>query len=94
MLVERLQSLPLLQSWLVAPRLVSSRVLVSLSRQRVRDLADPSGVCGSDARSFSTPSLTLRDADTKLRPKRDWPQSDQARTDFATMESNLEFIMS
>jgi hypothetical protein len=37
--------------------------------------------------------LTLRQADRASPEGRDWPEDGQARTDFATIESNLEFIM-
>ena len=38
-------------------------------------------------------SLTLRQADQASPRGQDWPQSVQARIDFAAIESNLEFIM-
>jgi hypothetical protein len=50
-------------------------------------LAAPSAPRGAEA-------LTLRQADQASPERRDWPQSGQARTDFAAIESNLEFIMS
>jgi hypothetical protein len=39
-------------------------------------------------------ALTLRQADQASPEGRDWSQRDQARTEFAAIESNLEFIMS
>jgi hypothetical protein len=36
----------------------------------------------------------LRQSDQASPEGRDWPQNGQARTDFAAIESHLEFIMS
>jgi hypothetical protein len=36
----------------------------------------------------------MRQADQASPEGRDWSQRDQVRTDFAAIESNLEFIMS
>jgi hypothetical protein len=53
---------------------------------------------GANTRSPAPPrdaeALTLRQADQASPEGRGWPQSGQARTDFAVIESNLEFIMS
>jgi hypothetical protein len=47
----------------------------------------------ADEASPATASLCDTEGGTSAEG-RDWPQSGQARTDFAAIESNLEFMMS